>query len=131
MRDFELYQAVLARVAGPVNGDQGGAGCTGQQVTVTVEAGPGPYPCPECQELVPGYDRKRRRWRHLDTCQFTTWIQAAENSPEDPSPVERETRHEVEDRQQKVDREEPAAQRREMLEVISGEMRHEPVSHGK
>ncbi|WP_447972543.1 ISL3 family transposase [Nitrospira sp. Kam-Ns4a] len=48
----------------------------GQQVTVTVEAGPGPYPCPECQAPVPGYDRKRRRWRHLDTCQFTTWIQA-------------------------------------------------------
>ena len=41
------------------------------KVTVTVEAGPGPYPCPECLEPVPGYDRKRRQWRHLDTCQFT------------------------------------------------------------
>jgi transposase len=46
------------------------------QVTVTVEAGSGPYPCPECQEPTPGYDRKHRWWRHLDTCQFTTWIQA-------------------------------------------------------
>lgn len=48
----------------------------GQQVTVTVAAGNGPYPCPECQAPVPGYDKKPRRWRHLDTCQFTTWIEA-------------------------------------------------------
>jgi len=45
-------------------------------VTITVDAGEGPFPCPECQAVVPGYDRKERRWRHLDTCQFTTWIVA-------------------------------------------------------
>jgi transposase len=48
----------------------------GQQVTVKVDAGPGPFPCPECQALIPGYDRRLRRWRHLDTCQFVTWIEA-------------------------------------------------------
>lgn len=48
----------------------------GQDVTVRVDAGEGPFPCPECRTPVPGYDRKRRRWRHLDTCQFTTWIEA-------------------------------------------------------
>ncbi len=31
---------------------------------------------PECQQASSGYDRKPRRWRHLDTCQFTTWIEA-------------------------------------------------------
>lgn len=36
------------------------------RVTVTVGAGPNPYSCPECQESVPGYDRKRRRWRQLN-----------------------------------------------------------------
>lgn len=74
MRDFELYQAVLGLQApwAVVNVE---LDVTGQQVSVTVDAGPGPYPCPECQETVPGYDRKPRRWRHLDTCQFTTWIQ--------------------------------------------------------
>jgi len=41
-----------------------------------VAAGTGPFPCPECQVPVPGYDRKLRRWRHLDTCQFVTWIEA-------------------------------------------------------
>jgi len=48
----------------------------GQQVVIRVDAGPGPFRCPECQTEVPGYDRKPRRWRHLDTCQFTTWIEA-------------------------------------------------------
>ncbi|HSE57192.1 MAG TPA: ISL3 family transposase [Nitrospiraceae bacterium] len=75
MRDFELYQAVLGLEA-PWTVVNVELDVTGQQVTVTVEAGAGPYPCPECQEPVPGYDRKYRRWRHLDTCQFTTWIQA-------------------------------------------------------
>ncbi|MEW6283749.1 MAG: ISL3 family transposase [Candidatus Eremiobacterota bacterium] len=75
MRDFELYQAVMGLQA-PWTVVNVELDVTGQQVTVTVEAGPGPYPCPECRAPVPGYDRKRRRWRHLDTCQFTTWIQA-------------------------------------------------------
>jgi transposase len=73
MRDFELYQAVLGLQApwAVVNVELD----VTRQVTVTVDAGPGPYPCPECQKTVPGYDRKQRRWRHLDTCQLTTWIQ--------------------------------------------------------
>ena len=75
MRDFELYQAVLGLQA-PWTVVNVELDVKGQQVTVSVEPGPGPYACPECQEPVPGYDRKRRRWRHLDTCQFTTWIQA-------------------------------------------------------
>jgi len=75
MRDLELYQAVLGLQA-PWSVINVELNVPGQQVKVTVEAGPGPYPCPECREHVPGYDRKRRRWRHLDTCQFTTWIQA-------------------------------------------------------
>jgi len=75
MRDFELYQAVLGLQA-PWTVLNVELDVKGQQVTVTVDAGPGPYPCPECQTRGPGYDRKRRRWRHLDTCQFTTWIQA-------------------------------------------------------
>lgn len=30
------------------------------------------FPCPECGVTAPVYDRSERRWRHLDTCQFTT-----------------------------------------------------------
>jgi len=32
--------------------------------------------CPECDLLVPRYDNRKRLWRHLDTCQFQTLIQA-------------------------------------------------------
>ncbi len=33
--------------------------------------------CPECSEVVPGYDRgTERRWRHLDTCQYRTVLTA-------------------------------------------------------
>jgi transposase len=48
----------------------------GQRVAVRVDAGPGPYPCPDCGRPGSGYDHKPRRWRHLDTMQFTTWIEA-------------------------------------------------------
>src|SRR5882724_7336196 len=48
----------------------------GQQVVVQVDPGPGPFACPECGTAAPRYDGKPRRWRHLDTCQFTTWIAA-------------------------------------------------------
>jgi transposase len=75
MRDFELYQAVLGLPA-PWSVADVELDVKGKQVTVTVKAGPGPSPCPECRESAPGYDRKRRRWRHLDTCQFTTGLQA-------------------------------------------------------
>ena len=30
------------------------------------------FSCPECGVAAPVYDRAERRWRHLDTCQFTT-----------------------------------------------------------
>lgn len=75
MRDFELYHAILGLRA-PWTVVNVELDVKGQQVVVTVDAGPGPYPCPECETLGAGYDRKPRRWRHLDTCQFTTWIQA-------------------------------------------------------
>lgn len=30
--------------------------------------------CPSCNEPMPGYDSRKRRWRHLDTCQYKTII---------------------------------------------------------
>jgi transposase len=32
--------------------------------------------CPECGEPMAGYDHRRRSWRHLDTCQYKTIIEA-------------------------------------------------------
>lgn len=75
MRDVELYRAILG-LTPPWRVVSVDLDIPGQQVTVKVDVGPGPFPCPECQAPVPGYDRKLRRWRHLDTCQFVTWIEA-------------------------------------------------------
>ena len=75
MRDVELYRALLGLTApwavAAVEVDM-----KGQRIVVRVDAGPGPYPCPECGTAGLRYDRKPRRWRHLDTMQFTTWIEA-------------------------------------------------------
>jgi transposase len=32
--------------------------------------------CPICGQVSPGYDSRKREWRHLDTCQFKTLIEA-------------------------------------------------------
>jgi transposase len=74
MRDIELYRALLGLTAPwTVTGVE--VDMAGQRVVVQVDAGPGPYPCPEGGTSGPRYDSKPRRWRHLDTMQFTTWIE--------------------------------------------------------
>lgn len=35
-------------------------------------SGDDPLSCPTCGRSCPGYDRRPRRWRHLDTCQYQT-----------------------------------------------------------
>ncbi|SEN45826.1 transposase family protein, partial [Halomonas caseinilytica] len=32
--------------------------------------------CPRCGQPSPRYDKRRRQWRHLDTCQFQTQVVA-------------------------------------------------------
>jgi len=75
MRDIELYRTLLGLTA-PWTVAGVDVDLKGQRVVVRVEAGPGPYACPECGTSAPRYDSKPRRWRHLDTMQFTTWIEA-------------------------------------------------------
>jgi hypothetical protein len=47
MRDVELYRALLGLTA-PWTVTGVDVDLKGQRVVVRVEAGPGPYPCPEC-----------------------------------------------------------------------------------
>ena len=75
MRDIEMYRALLGLTA-PWTVAGVDVDMTGQCVIVRVDAGPGPYPCPECGTPGPGYDSKPRRWRHLDTMQFAIWSEA-------------------------------------------------------
>ncbi len=47
------------------------------QVIVHVERKAGAQPCcPTCSKPAPDYDSRRRRWRHLDTCQYKTILEA-------------------------------------------------------
>ena len=75
MRDVELYATILG-LTPPWKVVAVEVDVKGEQVTVKVDPGPGPFPCPECQTASPGYDSRSRRWRHLDTCQLRTWIEA-------------------------------------------------------
>ncbi|WP_210492944.1 transposase family protein, partial [Pantoea ananatis] len=48
------------------------------EVTVTVGiAGNTRHSCPECGRPCPVHDHRHRKWRHLDTCQFTTVVEAS------------------------------------------------------
>ncbi len=48
-----------------------------QEVTVFVERAPdSACACPACGKESPRYDSRRRRWRHLDTCQYKTVVEA-------------------------------------------------------
>jgi transposase len=35
-----------------------------------------PLNCPDCGRPSPRYDKRRRQWRHLDTCQYQTYVVA-------------------------------------------------------
>lgn len=48
-----------------------------EEVRVQVEFASGePTECPECGRACGGYDTRLRRWRHLDTCQLKTILEA-------------------------------------------------------
>jgi transposase len=48
-----------------------------QRVDLWLDHDPTRWPCPECGELLPGFDHAEARiWRHLDTCQFQTHVHA-------------------------------------------------------
>lgn len=34
------------------------------------------HSCPDCGKSCPVHDHRHRKWRHLDTCQFTTVVEA-------------------------------------------------------
>ena len=76
MRDKELYAAILGlKVPWLVTGVD--LALKQQQVLVRVEFDSGaPLYCPECKRRCASYDTRSRRWRHLDTCQLKTILEA-------------------------------------------------------
>ena len=48
------------------------------EVRIFVEVGgSGKLRCPQCERGCPGYDTRERRWRHLDTMQYRTFVIAS------------------------------------------------------
>jgi transposase len=76
VEDRALYQAILGLTV-PWDVVRVELREAEQTVQVFVEATPGtPFACPDCGTTAPAYDHAERRWRHLDTCQFTTLLVA-------------------------------------------------------
>jgi transposase len=77
MRDTELYQRVLG-LAQPWFVERVDLSVDRKRVDVWVAHPPGvTWPCPQCSRSLSCYDHaEERTWRHLDTCQFETYLHA-------------------------------------------------------
>lgn len=76
MNDTQLYAAILG-IQSPWHVTQVEVRAVEETVTVTVAPKAGASMlCPQCGKVCPGYDTRRRSWRHLDTCQFKTIVVA-------------------------------------------------------
>jgi transposase len=77
MRDTELYQQVLGLVA-PWAVSRVELSAQGGRIDVWAEHPRGTdFACPECSLELSVYDHgDEREWRHLDTCQFLTFLHA-------------------------------------------------------
>ena len=74
MRDRDLYAKILA-ICAPWHVSDVVLDVAAGTVEVFVEHR-GEARCPKCGKPCAGYDAPRRRWRHLDTCQFQTYLAA-------------------------------------------------------
>jgi transposase len=75
MRDKDLYARIL-QLSEPWKVVDVQVNDREQQVVIRVEARGRLFPCPSCGVPSRRYDHRLRRWRHLDTCQYRTIIEA-------------------------------------------------------
>lgn len=76
MRDKELYTQILG-IQTPWQVSDIELDLKAGEVKVYVRQKPGvKQSCPKCGASCAGYDKRRRRWRHLDTCQLKTLLVA-------------------------------------------------------
>jgi len=75
MRDRELYQQILG-ISSPWRVADIRLSLADKQVVVVVAREAVPLSCPKCGRACSGYDHRTRKWRHLDTCQLQTVIEA-------------------------------------------------------
>jgi transposase len=77
MRDIDLYREILG-LPEPWTVTRVELNVTEERVDLWVQwQGMPTWTCPECHAVVSLYDHAdERTWRHLDTCQFMTYLHA-------------------------------------------------------
>lgn len=75
MNERELYSKILG-VTRPWKVQDVSIDMAKGEVVVRVITTAKAHECPECGEKCSGYDSRERRWRHLDTCQLQTILEA-------------------------------------------------------
>ena len=75
MHDRELYRQILG-IQSPWEVSDVDVDLPHTGVTVHIRHSGADLACPECEASCSGYDTRERKWRHLDTCQYSTWLVA-------------------------------------------------------
>jgi transposase len=73
MNDRELYRQILG-IEAPWAVKEVKLSVPDKEVRVEVVHGGASLRCPKCDTKCAGYDHRRREWRHLDSCQFKTFL---------------------------------------------------------
>ena len=67
MKDKDLYAQILG-IASPWQVTDVELATDHNRITVKIDIAPGTsLACPHCDKKAPGYDKRRKQWRHLDT----------------------------------------------------------------
>ena len=76
MQDTKLFETILGMQA-PWHIGRVALDTTGERVDLWAEHVETRWTCPECQQALPCHDHADERvWRHLDTCQYQTFLHA-------------------------------------------------------
>jgi len=75
VQDLQLYQQILGLVE-PWRVKQVTLDRQRGEVRIEVECTETVWGCPQCSQRMQVHDWERRRWRHLDSCQYQTIIEA-------------------------------------------------------
>lgn len=75
MRDIELYQQIMG-LRSPWRVTDVRMDAKAQEIEVTATCDETTWGCPTCGQRAHIHGYERRRWRHLDSCQFKTYVTA-------------------------------------------------------
>jgi len=75
MKDIQLYQQILG-LNEPWRVETVTLKAKVQEIEIRVVCTDEPWSCPQCQQRMHVHDYEERRWRHLDSCQFKTFVAA-------------------------------------------------------